>query len=221
MSDSRLHRARRSRDRWPGPTSFSLHQAPPAGPPSGVDARRGRSAHPNSPAPVPSVRDGRDSRAVARAADDPPSMCASASARTAHGWLLLRLATGAELEELIAKLSGELEIHRRCSLAHLLIEHALERLAIHDGIAARRLRNAPLLTIGRASIGDAGAESYLIHALADRRRGDVVDAVVLDLHLSTPRRLLDAAVHRPGDTISVEDRPSVHVARGASDGLDQ
>ena len=41
------------------------------------------------------------------------------------------------------------------------------------------------------------------------------------LHLAAARRLLDAALHRAGDPVGVEDRAAVHVARRAADGLDQ
>src|SRR5439155_10127823 len=107
-----------------------------------------------------------------------------AAARTADGGVRLTCRRGAactELEQLIAQLGGELEIHRRCRLAHLLLEHSLERLGVHDRVAARGLGHATILSIGRSRVGDSRDESNLIDALHHGRRRNIVHAVVFDL----------------------------------------
>src|SRR5512144_312545 len=48
----------------------------------------------------------------------------------------LGIAPCANLEELIAQLRGELEVHGRRRIAHLLLEHLLEGLDLHDRVAA-------------------------------------------------------------------------------------
>ena len=45
--------------------------------------------------------------------------------------------------------------------------------------------------------------------------------VVALLDLAAAGHLVERALHRAGDPVGVEDRPAVHVARRAADGLDQ
>src|SRR6476646_2227564 len=147
----------------------------------------------------------------------------TASARAARRLSLLRRRrpASAQLEEPIAQLCRQLEVHVRGGLAHLLLEHLLERLRVHYRVAPRGLGNASLLTIGRAGISDARNESHLIHALRYGRRSNPVDAIVLHLQLTTTPRLFDATLHRSGDAVGIEDRASMNVPRGAANGLDQ
>src|SRR5690242_2206421 len=128
----------------------------------------------------------------------------SASARSTHRRLFSDAALRTKLEELIAQLRGKLEVHGRRRLPHLLLQHPLERFGVHDRVAACRLGDLALLAL-RASVRDAGDEPNLVDALADGRWRDLVHAVVLDLHLAPARRLLDAALHRTGDAIRVEN----------------
>src|SRR5690348_13368016 len=149
-------------------------------------------------------------------------MASAASARAADRFgFLRRRSSRSHLEELVAQLRRQLEIHRRGRVPHLLLEHLFERLGVHHRVATRRFGDAPLLALCRACVRDARDKAHLIDALTDRRRGDAVHAVELYLHFAAPSRFLDAALHRARHPIGVKDRASVNVSRRTTHGLNQ
>src|SRR5688500_20402145 len=94
-----------------------------------------------------------------------------------------RVASRPQLEHLISKARGCLEIEVGRRFLHLLLQDLDERFRIHlAGVGGNWLRDAArVLALRRPGIGHASAEAHLIDALRDGARRDPVLEIERDL----------------------------------------
>src|SRR5438552_3776390 len=119
-----------------------------------------RAARPTRGAPVRRAPDDRPPPAAGSVRGAPRSAPGAGASAAASDWLRSNGGpTRTNLEQLVAKLSGELEIHGQRGFLHLLLEHRFQLPDIHHRIAARGLGHAFLLPFS-ASVGNARGEAH-------------------------------------------------------------
>src|SRR5690606_39804418 len=125
-----------------------------------------------------------------------------------------------KLLNLVAKLRRLLELEVASVPVHLL----LELLDLRDHIGRAHLAGPPLLLLAdplTAPRNYARTFHDVLHCLLDRLRLDAVRLVESNLLRASPVRLVDCPLHRSGDSIGVQDRLPLHIARGSAARLDQ
>src|SRR5438270_4282324 len=131
----------------------------------------------------------------------------------------LGLTTGLRLhlEQLVANACRRLEVEIRRRFPHLCLELGDQRRQIILAVVRARLSDtAALLPLALLTLGTrvrhTSDETNLIDTLLDAHWRDAVLPVVRPLQLATTTGLLNAALHRAGHLIGVEDGASAQMS---------